>query len=40
MMVTKVSQYPWHIKVNKEDNMVILDNFDDTPTYLDMFTTN
>lgn len=40
MMVTKVSQYPWHIKVDKLDNVLIIDNYDEAATYLDMFTTN
>lgn len=39
-MVAKVSQYPWHMKVVKENGMIIIDSFDGSSSYLDMFTTN
>lgn len=41
LMTLKVSQYPWHIKLTKLNNILILDSFDpNMPTYLDMFTAN
>jgi|JI61114C2RNA_FD_contig_111_263568_length_1144_multi_3_in_0_out_0_2 hypothetical protein len=40
-MTIKTSQYPWHIKANKSDHIIILDNYDDkSAEYLDLFTAN
>jgi hypothetical protein len=40
-MTIKTSQYPWHIKANKSDQLIILDNYDEkSANYLDLFTAN